>query len=268
MKKIIDGLKYDTDTAILKAEWKNEYVRKYLWELERFYEEHPELKPAEDVPTPPNLELGKDDPFFQEDEPDFDWTDKTEPEDPKEEENKGGSELEEDDDDDFQFFSSDRPVPLADDFDFDDIPELKEPEEEPDFDFDKEPEGDDEEGEGEQTGPEDAPEEPEEIVWPRISPQWRIERLYQKDSTGEWFLVRMGGRLSGVKKREIKIWRHAVDDYYKANLKFCLKDHRQYHHHDHSERKRIHATTWPAFEWACEKLSVDEVEKIFGEVNE
>ena len=210
MKKIIHGIKYDTDTAVLKAEFKNRYYTEYLEQLEKFFEEHPELKPEEDFPSPPIFD--GEDPWFQPDD------------------------------------TIDEPVPPILETDEVDIPDEEWPE-----------------SEDENRGEEDTPqqEEAEEIVWPILSPLWYIEKLYRKDSTGEWFLMGKGGLFSRYPYPEIKPF-DGRDKLFPDKAVQFMKIH---HKHD-ADIEKLHPSTLEAFQWACDHLSVDEVEAIFGEVPE
>ena len=152
-------------------------------------------------------------------------------------------ELKEEDEDDFVFLSLANSQDV--DFDFDDYPTppIKDDGEIDMPDDPKEPD--------EPVKPE--PIEVPDFVWPdpvdevRISPLWEIERLYQKKSTGEYFRVVEGGYMSRWPKPQVRQFLNysevsrGVDPYYDEKL---------------------------AFEWAVRHLSVDQVESIFGEVEE
>lgn len=180
MKQIIGNKKYDTDTAVLVTVWKNRWLLKYEQETGEEFD-LPKGKIIEEDPSC----CCPDCPCHKEEEPDFDWTDKGDPDDPEQEEDKGGTDLEEEDDDDFVFLSGDVAVPLADDFDFDsDEPEQKD---------DEESEEDDPE---EDENQEDEPENPDEdAVVIKLAPMWEAELLFRKDN-GKYFIWGIGGGAS------------------------------------------------------------------------
>ena len=249
MKQIVNRKKYNTETAYLLAVHTNFFVRKYLEDLELWHKEN-------DEPELPDFDF--DDPNFPNGDEDDDQEDNQNPDDG--DENNGTDLTEQDDEDDFEFLSLEKPVgsvkTLDVDFDFDkdDSEDKKEEEggttipeeeEEPDFVFPD----DAEEQEPEPIPREEAPdfEWPEPVKDVKISPLWTIERFYQKKSTGEYFLVIEGGDVTGYCKPTVVPFLN-YNTVSRGELPFYDEG--------------------LALDWAVDHLSVEQVEKIFGEIEE
>lgn len=83
---------------------------------------------------------------------------------------------------------------------------------------------------------------PDEVVEVPLSPLWKITRLYRKKATGEYFLVIAGGYLSGFKYPRVVVFENQPNEF-KTNEEL-------------------------AKEWAIANLSVCDVERIFGGIEE
>lgn len=222
MRKIINRKKYDTETAWLLAVYRNKHLKKFEKEIEDWFGQLV-IEPVEDL-----------DPGFGVDH---------ESQEPQEET-------------DIQIYST-----LMNSISKSQEPEMEGEEKEDDEDDSEEQEPEDNpDEEDEDPEPEEpALPEPETVPDYRMpysigdivpSPFWSLVRLYQKKSTGEYFIAGCGGVFSGWHTSNLN--RPEIKNFYEMDP--VTKE------WNYSEKK--------ALDWAIDHLSIEDVERIFGEIEE